>query len=886
MIPHPYVVVRLGGVPIEATAFPAGRACAQLARMRASRSRAQACANAACDAVEAQVPIMFELDAEAARALIHIKRDLFNLRLPKPARLARVQSRLTATCLDAIDTAMAALREASAADTQWSKAHAAELQAGYSAALALYAPGAYAQPDLPHALAVTNPALHAKLERALAQPASSSGRDFALLCTSLARYALRAGRKTSPLSSLGVVALASWSEQADTSALQALPAFAFDGPMEKRRQPRFAALEYAFQKLLLDIRSIDDTCVVMLNPSLRPEDGQHVWSQIKNDDAPESRTRGARLAQNKSAATFVVVLQRVFANAAQDGKLALGALRGTLRDALGGDSARCEALLASAWTHGLLQPDLPARSTPQCRLRDACACLASPLRKVLSETLAAIEAAVHDDTRPDAEYARALERGFEALLRCADAAIPVERFQPLIFEDCMLPPGIVQLPAGLLGQYRAEFVAILRAMPLLTADAPLARFRRIIVRMFRERYGDGGTCDDVRSFVERCAETLDRVFAGDRSAAEWPPEFSADMRPSRADTVRRRLFGRLARLGSVVAEIVLRTQDLERWAQRAGGVAAHTSKMFFVQPVDTDEGPLLAVNHVYPGASCTLSRFLPDRAPFVDRVREYLCAISKEGRFFELGGVFGFNANLHPRMSERVLDLPPFPPLSGNEASFDAMRLRHRADRDDLVFEDAHGRAVDVFYLGILTPLLMPRAYQVVRTLCFSADRIEDIGDQLAQHAVPDAQGRVRMPRVRLGGLVLARRAVAVRVSDLPDPGSDAATFFARFSDWADDCGLPHRVYVRRARIAALHRDDDGDRRSDWRAMPGKEAKPMPLDRDCPLTVRILQKNLGIGTLDVVFSEALPDPFETRFRREGRAVVGEFGIELTLREAP
>ena len=93
----------------------------------------------------------------------------------------------------------------------------------------------------------------------------------------------------------------------------------------------------------------------------------------------------------------------------------------------------------------------------------------------------------------------------------------------------------------------------------------------------------------------------------------------------------------------------------------------------------------------------------------------------------------------------------------------------------------------------------------------------------------------------------------------------------------------PRWLFSRRAVIATLHRGT-GLQPSDWRSLPGKEAKPMPLDRDCPLAVRILQKNLAASELDVLFAEALPQAAQTCFTREGQAVVGELGIELTLKE--
>lgn len=896
LIPHPHVVARLGGIPVAATAFPGTEARGHLDRMRAARREAQHCASDACDRMEAEVPVLFTRAPAAARALIQVKRDLFNGRAPRPAALARVDGQLTPECARSLGVALAALADAEAAEAAWPEVHAAELQAGHAAAFALYASADDAQHSLSHALALTNPALHARLQGALERPLGTD-RDSALLCISLARYALRAARKTSPLSSLGVVALTAWSDLPAQAAQPASRVFAFHGPVRQRRQPRFAALDYVFEALLGELDRIDGGCPVALNTSLRREQGQWMWSRIKNDDVPESRTRGARLARNKSPAPFVEALRRIFA-ATGHRQMPLDSLRSTLAQALGGDAVRAEAVLRSAWGHGLLQPHLPARDTPLQRMHEACALLAPPLGAAVAEALTRFEAAVQDDSRSDAEYARTLEACFEALLRTVDADTPTERFRPLVFEDCTLPPAATHVPTALYANHQAELLALLRAIPLLTANAPQARLRHALVERFRAQYGDGGVCTDVHAFLDDCADALERLFSPERTPARAPDAGSGeDARPLsvaaqgrmvRADTVRRRFFARLARAArdGGADTLAITPELLTRCAERAraGAAAGDTSKMCFVQPAGDADQTLLVVNHVYPGASCTVSRFIPDDPAFVEPVRGYLAAIARDGRFMELGGIFGFNANLHPPLAEHVLDVPPFPAHAERAASFDALRLRHRPDHDALVFEDAEGHTVDVFFLGILTPLLMPRAYQVVRTLGFSADRIEDIGDQLAQHLRPDATGVIRIPRVCLGALVLVRRAVAVRAADLPDPALDPAEFFARFTAWADDCGLPPRVFSRRARVASLYRDAAEAPRADWKAMPGKEAKPMPLDRDCPLMVRIFQKALGGSALDVVFSEALPDPFQTPFRRDEAPVVGEFAIELSLRE--
>lgn len=880
LIPHPFVVARLGGISTAATSFASGRTSGQLRRLRALREAMARDKTSVCDALAARVPALYERNADAARALIQIRRDLFNQRSPARALLDRATPHLPAECVQAIETMASSLRTLSDLASAAASTHADELEAAYGAALA-----ACRAPNLVHAVALTNPPVHAELLGMLSGRRISR-KERAQLCTRLGRYVLRAGQKTSPLSSFGLVALGRWNSQGEGWSGDGA-ALALDGPVERRRQPRFAALDHVFLELLGDIARLDDATPVALNTSLRRRDGGSLWFRIKNDDPPESRTRGTWVARNTSSAAFVELLRRAFDGWNSEGAPDLKWLRDTLRAAIG-DDARADALLANAWRHGLVQPALSVVADPVAWARAVCACLAPPLRDAVSPALDAFLAAIASTDRFDHGYTAEIERRFADILSGAGIPIPAERFRPLAFEDCMLPAPAFELSRSFLDRHATEFVALLRIMPILTSDTPVARFRALIGRRFRERYGIGGLCRDVDDFIEGCADAFDAQLAGSLAGNDAAPASPiADDGNDALISLRRKMFAQLARLAGAGDEIALDAAHLERYAERAraAGRRDDASKMFFLQPVETAQGMQLAVNHIYPGATCTVSRFIPGDPEFTHALRGYLRDISDEGRYVELAGVFGFNANLHAAVSEDVVAIPPYPPATRGLRPLSTLRLRHRVERDDLVFEDEEGRTVNVFYLGILTPLLMPRTYQVVRTLCFSSDRVEDLGDQVAHVLEPDAHGIVRVPRVRLGGLVLVRRSLALRKCDLPDPGLDDFEFFERFNDWADRHDLPRMVFGRRTTIPSLHPDADA-RLPDWRSLQGKDTKPMPLDRECPLAVRIFQKNLAIGALDVMFVEALPDPLRTAFAFDGQPVVGEFGIELTLRTPP
>jgi Lantibiotic dehydratase, N terminus len=875
------VVLRLGGIPLDATAFAAGRVSRRLRAERALRAAIDVDKASVCDLLAAEVPQLYGRDAAAARALIQVKRDLFNARLPAASAWARAQPQLPPSCAAAVEALCAALRELQELAAGNGAEHAAELETAYAEVLR-----AYGQPNLLHALALTNPAVHARLLQ-LGEGKHFPRKEYVQLCTSLGRYALRAAQKTSPLSSFGLVALGHWTDAAAAWPDDG-PPLAPAGTVTHRLQPRFAALDYVFLELLADIRRIDGAAPVALNTSLRLDNGEYVWARIKNDDVPESRTRATWVAKNRSRAALAKLLSRIHDGRAPGDALTLDALREALLPAVGGDAARAGELLATAWDHALIQPALPACADPVEWAHAACACLRPALRAAVSAALAQFVAAIATHDRFDPGFTAAVEQHFEALLASAGLSVPVARFRPLVFEDCTLPAPAFGLSRGLLQAHERELVALLRCVPLLTSNTPLTQFRRLVVRRFRERFGADGLCTSVRDFVEACADEFDTLFApaggGDDKAAAFA-ELRSEPRSQELARLRRELLTDLAARARQGGDIVLSAAELDDYSTKAKGEnpAPDASKMFFVQPVVAPEGPLLAVNHIYPGASCTFSRFLPHDAASMDKVRGYLQQISEQGRFVELGGIFGFNANLHAILADEVLSIPPFAPLKGPGISLDDLRLRHRAERDDLVFEDAQGQAVNIFFLGILTPLLMPRTYQVVRTLCFSSERVEDLGDQLAHFLAPDADGTLRIPRLRLGGLVLARRSLAVRKPELPDPALDEFAFFAAFTEWADRQDLPRWIFSKRTVMAALHRGADLQL-PDWRSLPGKDAKPMPLDRECPLSVRIFQKNLAVSAPDVLFTEALPAPAQTCFSREGQAVAGELGIELTLKE--
>ena len=243
-------------------------------------------------------------------------------------------------------------------------------------------------------------------------------------------------------------------------------------------------------------------------------------------------------------------------------------------------------------------------------------------------------------------------------------------------------------------------------------------------------------------------------------------------------------------------------------------------------------------------------------------------------------GHYGFNACLHPKFASRAVAIPPTPALGDMVMSLEELGIRHRAETNDLVFVDRDGRDVSIFYPAILSPFAMARMDQIVRVLGSSVEMVDDLWRDLAPRLDPRPDGAIAIPRVDFGVLTLIRRTLVCPLHVLPSVKNDAASFFAAFNRWADAEALPRYLFVRRAMLQDEARDDLA-LESRLRVPGGKIGKPMPLDRDCPLSVQLLQKELANSPLAVVFAEALPSPDQYLYSRGGEPVVAELGIELS-----
>lgn len=867
---HPLAVVRLGGLPATATIFSDGTSSGMLREIGRLEAAHDDCRQSVCDTIGEIVPHAFERSTEDGRALLKLKRDLFNARAPTEEGLGALRNLAAAGFYRLVVRIAESIARLDELRRSFGAAHAAEVERGQVKALAIASDHSFRR-----AIDLTNRSLSNTLSAFENSGSFRSGKDRAQVAGALARYILRAGQKISPLSSLGLVAVGRIGEPASADFRS------IDPPLRRDIQIRAGTLEYLAGQLLGNIRNIAPSSLVCLNSSLRERDSAVHWGATILDDPPNSRIRRTGLSWKRSSSAFFRLLVRVFAS--RGGKsIPLQELRVVLTEILPSHArGRVDALLGEAWTAGFLQPELSWSDAPIDHMRAAIGYLDEPRKSLANTAFNNLLASIGDCESLRLPTAR-VEEALDGLIAALDLKVALADLRPLLFEDCYLRLEEAPIPPD--ETLVSDLRHLLQLVPMLTVNSPMGRMRHFLTKRFVDDYGLNGSCRDAFEFVSNAAKFIDDLFSGspEEQVAKLEKIKLVHADQEKLEALRDKFLTGLADAARTDQSICLSIDDIASFSEnsRQGAVGGSLTQMFFVQPFRIGGEDRYALNHIYPGGASTFSRFVPDEPEYRNAVSSYLSAIAEAGGCLELEGHFGFNACLHPKFAARSVAIPPVLALGDTVMSLEELEIRHRSGTNDLVFVDRSGRDVSIFYPAILSPFAMARMEQIVRVLGSSVEMVDDLWRDLAPRLARRPDGVIAVPRVDFGVLTLIRRTLVCPVTVLPSVKNDAASFFTEFNHWADAEALPRYLFVRRAVLQGEARDDlalEGR----LKVPGGKVGKPMPLDRDCPLSVQLLQKELVNSTLAVAFSEALPSPDQYLYTRGGEPVVAELGIELS-----
>lgn len=306
--------------------------------------------------------------------------------------------------------------------------------------------------------------------------------------------------------------------------------------------------------------------------------------------------------------------------------------------------------------------------------------------------------------------------------------------------------------------------------------------------------------------------------------------------------------------------------------------------------------PSVVVNGVLTGYGVYFSRF----GAFIDgsaapgwtlrsALREHLSRTFPTQ--MDLNAVLGFNFNLHPPLTDRVLNYPGAWPTTSRMTAYGLGDLTVRVDHDGrrlTLWDPAADEPVHLVPMNFLIPVGVPVLYQLLEalspTIRYPWHPLEDIRNALDPGAFPGSS-----PRFTVGNVVVERRTWTVPAKEIPALGGvsrDSYPDLLEFDRWRRERGLPRHAFVLcqtldeynvlSGRTKALTREW-----SDFEHLHRASVhKPMYVDFRNPYLVRSFAKSaLSRDDVFVSIRECLPATEEYE-RDSGPTAAEEFFVEL------
>lgn len=868
MIWHPYFVVRIGGEPIQAM-----RSLSSLSAARAHdnagalRRRLKQDLASLCSDIEKLVPAA--PDKKQQRDLINVKRDLFNLRAPKPAAIESIHEVIDNELRGRLVAALNEVDRLHALEKQAAGAYEADLVADAAALREVTA-----LPNMRAALAVGSPTLFQSL-RKLEAGAPLRRKDWSNLNLAISSFLTRATLKTSPKSSLTLVALGAWGA-AGPSAID----FALDRiALRRTALMRNSLIERVFRPLIDNVEKLAPTAFFVPNPTIRLGSDRIEWQRIAYSEAMEMETYGVSSTTNRlPAKPGLLTIFRDWMSSGAGSTIA--DLTGYLHSAAGLKSHDDAQLLVArlvALELLVLADTVPAQHDRILWARSIARVTEPGLRSALEAGLDRLEMAQQAlTTSGDSGTAGGeIEQALDELAILTGASIRSAQCRPVFHEDCIIASPAVQVRGESADDLRDDMLDLAMLLPLLRGFGWATAW---LIEQFVTRFGPGGRCADPAAFLAETAETLASPSENASAVLPWHGGKVPDDEDALAqDAIASAFLEELRAHNADSDSWTIPSSLIERFYHELPSTYRGRARSHCVngQFISTGDEPGFVVNSVYPGNGRMTSRFLDEPGPVVDYVAKLAPGIP-----VAIPGVFGFNANRHKPLSDHELSIPLYPAdyAETRKHTLAGCTLRHDLERNRLILENNEGRELSPIYFGILNSWALPPVHRLLDWLNGAADLPFSIAGAIFARGRPAVTPPIwTQPRLKLGKLILARQAYSVAVDVLPDPTMPEDEFFFALREFWNEGGLPRMTFFRAANVW-----QEGSAKS---RRPHKTRKPMYLDIDNVWLVKAFQRALRAIKGRVSFSEALPLPGDSPLTIDGKRHAVEITLEFGVKAA-
>lgn len=473
-------------------------------------------------------------------------------------------------------------------------------------------------------------------------------------------------------------------------------------------------------------------------------------------------------------------------------------------------------------------------------------------------------------------------------LGAADPTLP----QTLLYEDVRFDAEPLTCPQA---EWTERIGADLNAIGgVLPAFDRLLTERLMLKAFFLIRFGRGGRCDDLLRFVHEFQEDIydqyidlvERRQTRGEGAVEGGDNWLNSAEIDALHRARQRFVDGVAvaraALPAGAEELCLDGELLDAVTRELGPAAERfTPLSYFVQLARTPAGPLAVLNQTVGGLAFPFTRFThcftdpqgPD-GDLADLLRADNRRQQPEGTVFaELtGGLPTTNLSLHGRLTDYQLVCPgetgSVP--AAHQIAVDDLYLEHDERSDRVILRSGRlDREVVPVHLGYLIPAALPAIPRILNLFSPSTfAAFQPWGRAPAPERTDTVSER---PRLRYRDVVLSRRAWIVGVDALPTraPGESDAAWLLSWRTWQRQHGLPDQVFAKFA-------TPSDPRRLAWRAW----SKPHHVDFRGYHWLVVLDQLARTGGGAVAFEEMLPAEDQLHVTSSRGHHVAEMTLEM------
>jgi|GEM_PF-2391588 len=872
---HPNYLIRVCGEPanlIQGTTTGATVKCLnEMAELITSIEQNK---EAGCEIIEGKIPGLE--DKSASNKLLKIKRNLFNVR---PVTVSLVED-VKPLFKDTEFAAVSLLVEQVNSLHEYQDSLEAVYKAEFADTSERLVP-MWQRQNLQHALSYSNPKLFTDFESLYRDPNKKvKPKKRRQLEAGLMRYASRSALKTSPLSTFTPVFVGSWqhSDDADNVALS--------GKLENRMEVKSGLFQCLIDGVLKDYAKIHAAFSLKLNPTLNVSQEGISLKKITEGSSINGRVWGS--GEQEINFKMNQVIQCVLVAFHQSGQQVL-----SIKDLVAA-VLKLAPKLQEAFVGNVIQQLLEMQVFHvddgffgQNDLQAWCKSIVEKAGDNVGQSaltnLNNIETLLNQFPFATPHDRIALGKEIYSEIEAFKDALQVhpseELSNPAFFENSYLVDENVAVDKRILAPFIDDFSVLTKTSPFFDAHQLI---QTNFADYFIDQFGEEGECSEplkcLREFSEIYGAGMPD-FTPDPDKIAPVSEITREFR-SAIQAFNEYLFDKVFTGEDTINlshdELLARVSSLPEAIRNRG-----VSHSFLGQIASKNEAKHFVINQVFSGHSGLLSRFLEvlDEDKLAD-IRGYLSDISRDGEYAEIPGLFGFNANKHPKLADQELDIAPFPANREEtvKVALDAMSLVYDKATHRVYFKTKEGKLLDCVYHGFLMPLLLPNMHRVLTLLNMNGVLVYVL-PILRSGRFSSREEISLIPRISVGNTVLVRRSHMIPREMLPSITLSEAEFFKQMREFITQHVLPRSGFIR---VSPFDTNPGSqDEKLDWANLDFKNMKPFYVDFDHPRLVQLLYLAMSRNDYPIVLSESLPDVDDQNLTVANAQHVSEFQFEIT-----